>query len=189
MKKFFLCLVIVFAVSFLFADKIVVDEKDAEALNRLEEVYHSLGLEFEVVPVHPKDVNYDEVFSLDEVIENLEKTDPYDLRSGCSGLTVLKVWEWEWNGSGWILVWKGKVGASMNVDDWDGSLHWLEKLNGDTSPVRKIYGPSTQWSSITGWRYAKARGFLEGWVWVSGIGWVKMIVQLGPILCYDLNNL
>jgi hypothetical protein len=190
MKKIFFSLIIVFAVSFLFADRIVVDERDAENLQRLQEVYDSLGLEFKVVKVDPEKVDYDKVLSLDEVIENLEKTDSYGVRSDCIlGLTVLKEYKYQYIlGQGWILVWTGGFTASVNTDGWDGSLHWLETSGGTQSYVHKVYGPSFSYSGAGSYRYAKARAFEESWVQIGG-NWYKIISEMGQCYYYDLNNL
>jgi hypothetical protein len=194
MKKILVFLTAVFMFAGLFGQEIKIDEKTAEDLDRLAEAYSSLGIEMEMILADPDKISKDEAMSIDEVIANIEgliqiKSLPAD----CEGnLSVLKIYELVWTPSGFIYAWLGKISSYLGaIGNWDGSMHWLVTSSGQSSSIRTVSGPSVQYNSsdYSSYKWAKARFFKNGLVYIPGIGYVIMIVQLGPIYCYDLYNL
>jgi hypothetical protein len=194
MKKILVFLTAMFMFAGLFGQEIKIDEKTAEDLNRLAEAYSSLGIEMEMILADPDKINKDEVMTIDEVIENIEGLNQIkSFPSDCDGpLMVVKIFELVYTGGGWTPEWLGKISASLgSLGGWSGSIHWLVTSSGQSSNTITVFGPSVQYNSsaYSSYRWAKARFFENGLVYVPGIGYMIMPVNFGPIKCYDLSDL
>lgn len=194
MKKIIIFLTAVFVFAGLFGQEMKIDEKTAKDLNRLAEAYSSLGIEMEMIFADPDKISKDEAMSIDEVIANVEGLIQVEsLPADCEGnLSVLKIYELGWTPNGFIYAWLGKISSYLGaIGNWDGSMHWLVTSSGASSSIETVSGPSVQYNSseYSGYRWAKARFFETGLVYVPGVGYVILPVNFGPIKCYDLNNL